>query len=258
MRDPLLATKVSLPLLRHPFVPRRETLTRLSAGLREGHLLTLISAPAGYGKTTTLRLWLEELSRPVAWVRLDKTDADLAQFLKYVLTALQRSVEHLGRTALEVVESAPDVNLPQVSRLLINDLHALAQPMLLVLDDYHVIENPEIDAFIDALLQQALHNLHLVITTREDPPLPLARLRVRNQLTELRAADLRFTPEEAAEFLNQVMGLNLSSVNITALDKRTEGWIAGLQLAAISMQGHQDITSFIESFTGSHRFVMDY
>ena len=246
MPDPLLATKVSLPLLRHPFVPRPEILTRLSAGLREDHLLTLISAPAGYGKTTTLRLWLEELSRPVAWVRLDKTDNEPSQFLTYVLTALQRSVENLGRTALEAVESAPDVNLPQVLRLLINDVHALAQPMLLVLDDYHLIENPAIDGFIDALLQQALPTLHLVITTREDPGLSLARLRVKHQLTEIRAADLRFSLEEASEFFTQVMAIQLSAQQVDTLEQRTEGWVAGLQLAAVSLKVRLDPEAFVE------------
>ena len=258
MPDPLLATKVSLPLLRHPFVPRREILTRLSAGLREDHLLTLISAPAGYGKTTTLRLWLEELSRPVAWVRLDKTDNELSQFLTYVLTALQRSVETLGRTALEVVELAPEVNLPQVSSLLINDVHALEQPMLLVLDDYHLIENPAIDGFIDALLQQAMHTLHLVITTREDPGLSLAHLRVKHQLTEIRAADLRFSLEEASEFFTKVMSIHLPEKQVDILEQRTEGWVAGLQLAAVSLKDSQDPEAFISAFRGTHRHVLDY
>lgn len=258
MPDPLLATKVSLPLLRQPFVPRREILTRLSAGLREDHLLTLISAPAGYGKTTTLRLWLEELSWPVAWVRLDKTDNDLSHFLKYVLTALQRSVENLGRTALEVVESAPDMNLPHVSSLLINDLYALAQPILLVLDDYHVIENPQIDAFIEALLQQAIHNLHLVITTREDPGLSLARLRVKHQLTEIRAADLRFSLDEAVEFFTKVMSIHLSEQQVDTLEQRTEGWVAGLQLAAVPLKANRDPEAFISAFRGTHRHVLDY
>jgi LuxR family maltose regulon positive regulatory protein len=256
--DPLLTTKVSLPLLRHPFVPRKEVLRRLSAGLKEHHLLALISAPAGYGKTTTLRLWLEELRRPVAWVRLETTDNELAQFLKYVLTACQRSVDTLGRTALEVVESAREVNLAHVSSLLINDLHALEQPLILVLEDYHLIENPAIDAFIVSLLQQEMQNLHLVLTTREDPGLPLAHLRVRNQLTEIRAADLRFSREEASEFFTKVMSVHLPEKQVAILAQRTEGWVAGLQLAALSLKENQAPEAFIHAFRGTHRHVLDY
>jgi LuxR family maltose regulon positive regulatory protein len=253
-----LATKVSLPLLRRPFVPRREILKRLNTGLAEGHLLTLISAPAGYGKTTTLRLWLGELGRPVAWVRLEQTDNDLPQFLKYVLAALQRSVDNLGRTALEVVESAREVNLAHVSSLLINDLHALEQPILLVLEDYHLIENPQIDAIIESLLRQAIQNLHLVITTREDPGLSLAHLRVKNQLTEIRAADLRFTLEEAIEFYTKVMSIHLPEKQVAILERRTEGWVAGLQLAALSLRDNRDPETFVSAFRGTHRHVLDY
>lgn len=258
MPDPLLATKVSLPLLRHPFVSRRELLKRLRTGLAGHHLLTLISAPAGYGKTTTLRLWLEELGRPVAWVRLEKTDNELSHFLKYVLTALQRSVDALGRPALEMVESAPEVDPSHVLSLLINDLYALEQPIILVLEDYHLIENPAIDAIIESLLHQAIQNLHLVITTREDPALPLAHLRVKNQLTEIRAADLRFSPEEASEFFTKVMAIHLPEQQVNLLSHRTEGWVAGLQLAALSLKENQDPEAFIRAFRGTHRHVLDY
>ena len=141
---------------------------------------------------------------------------------------------------------------------LLNEITTLPDDIVLVLDDYHVIEARPVDDALTFLLEHLPPSMHLVITTREDPQLPLSRLRARGQLTELRAADLRFTPSEAAEFLNPVMGLNLSAADIAALEERTEGWIAGLQLAAISMQGHQDASSFIQSFTGSHRFVMDY
>jgi LuxR family maltose regulon positive regulatory protein len=218
----------------------------------------LISAPAGYGKTTTLRLWLGELNRPVAWVRLEKSDNELPQFLKYMLTALQRSVDTLGRTALEVVESAREVNLSHVLSLLINDLHTLEQPIILVLEDYHLIENPAIDAIIESLLHQAIQNLHLVITTREDPGLSLAHLRVKNQLTEIRAADLRFTREEASEFFTKVMSIPLPEKQVDLLEQRTEGWVAGLQLAALSLKESQDPAAFISAFRGTHRHVLDY
>jgi LuxR family maltose regulon positive regulatory protein len=226
--------------------------------LRDNHLLTLISAPAGYGKTTTLRLWLGELSRPVAWVRLEKTDNELPQFLKYMLTALQRSVDTLGRAALEVVESAREVNLSHVSSLLINELHALEQPIILVLEDYHLIENPAIDALIASFLHQAIQTLHLVVTTREDPSLPLAHLRVKNQLTEIRAADLRFSREEASEFFTKVMSIHLPEKQVEILAQRTEGWVAGLQLAALSLKESQEPEAFISAFRGTHRHVLDY
>jgi LuxR family maltose regulon positive regulatory protein len=256
--DPLLATKITLPLLRHPLVPRQVALKRLSTGLRENHLLTLISAPAGYGKTTTLRLWLEEVKRPVAWVTLEKTDNQVPQFLKYVLAALQRSVDNLGRTASEALESAREVNSSLVSTLLVNDLYALEQPIILVLEDYHLIENPEIDAIIESLLHQGIQKLHLVITTREDPSLSLAHLRVKNQLTEIRAADLRFSPEEATEFFTKVMSINVSEKQVAILEQRTEGWIAGLQLAALSLRDSQDRETFVAAFRGTHRHVLDY
>ncbi|HMN31009.1 MAG TPA: hypothetical protein PKE45_22835, partial [Caldilineaceae bacterium] len=222
------------------------------------HLLTLISAPAGYGKTTTVRLWLEEVNRPVAWVRLEKTDNEVSQFLKYVLTALQRSVDTLGRSALELVESAGEVNLSHVSSLLINDLYALEQPVVLVLEDYHLIENPAIDALIDSLLRQAIQNLHLVITAREDPGLSLAHLRVKNQLSEIRAADLRFSGEEASEFFSKVMSIHLPEKQVDLLAQRTEGWVAGLQLTALSLKESQDPEAFISAFRGTHRHVLDY
>jgi LuxR family maltose regulon positive regulatory protein len=239
-------------------VPRREVLKRLSAGLGENRLLTLICAPAGYGKTTTLRLWLEEVNRPVAWVRLEKTDNELPQFLRYMLSALQRSVDNLGWTALEVVESARDVNRSHVSSLLINDLHALEQRVVLVLEDYHLIENPEIDAIIESLLHQAIQNLHLVITTREDPGFSLAHLRVKNQLTEIRAADLRFSRDEAVEFFTKVMSIHLPEKQVAILEQRTEGWVAGLQLAALSLRDNQNPETFISAFRGTHRHVLDY
>jgi LuxR family transcriptional regulator, maltose regulon positive regulatory protein len=255
---PLLATKVTLPLLRRPFVSRQDLLRRLSAGLAENHLLTFISAPAGYGKTTTLRLWLEELNRPVAWIRLEKSDNHLPQFLKYLLAALQHTVDHLGQTASEAIESPRELNLPQLLGLLINDLNALEQPIILVLEDYHLIENPEIAGIIESLLYQTIQNLHLVITTREDPDLSLARLRAKNQLTEIRAADLRFSLDEAGEFLTKVMSIHLSEKQIAILEQRTEGWIAGLQLAALSLKESHSPEAFIHAFRGTHRHVLDY
>lgn len=258
MDDPLLVTKFSLPILRHVLVPRIKVLNQLSQGIQDGHLLTLVSAPAGYGKTTTIRMWVEAAGCPVAWVALEHSDNDLKQFLTYVLTALQQAEDDLGQAALEVAENAPETNLQRILGLLINDLHNLEHPIILVLEDYHLIEDEKIDQAIELILNQAIANLHLVITTREDPSLPLTRLRVRNQLTEIRAIDLSFSLEEAVQFLSSVMRVNLSQEEMEILKNRTEGWVAGLQLAALSLKESRDPTKFVEAFRGTHRHVLDY
>ncbi len=258
MTEPLLATKVSLPILRHMLVPRREVLRRLDEGVRDGHLVTLVSAPPGYGKTTTVRMWVKETGCPVAWVRLEKSDNDLRQFLTYVLAGLQQARDGLGQAALDVVENAEGLNLQRSLGILINDFCDLDEPIILVLEDYHLIENEDVDQIIELMLNQAIPNLHLVITTREDPNLPLTRLRVRNQLTEIRAADLSFSLEEACEFLTNVMGTNLSAEDMSILRDRTEGWVAGLQLAALSVRERADPTKLVTAFRGTHRHVLDY
>ncbi len=258
MPDPLLMTKVSLPILRNIVVPREKILRQLHEGVQDRHLLTLVSAPAGYGKTTAIRMWVEEAGYPVAWVTLEKTDNDLKQFLLYVLTALQVAEADLGQAALEVVENTRETNLQRVLGLLINDLHDLDQPIILVLEEYHLIENEKIDQVIELMLNQAIANLHLVIATREDPNLPLTRLRVRNQLTEIRAADLSFSLEEAGEFFSNVLGVDLPKKEMEVLKNRTEGWVAGLQLAALSLKESSDPTKFVEAFRGTHRHVLDY
>jgi LuxR family maltose regulon positive regulatory protein len=259
MADALLATKVSLPLLRRSFVPRQKVLRRLQEGIQDGHLLTLVSAPAGYGKTTTIRLWVEEAGYPVAWVALEKADNDLRQFLTYLLAALQRAEDdHLGEAALEAVQNSAEVNPQRILGLLIHDLVGLERPLILVLEEYHLIENAQIDQFIEALLNQAVAKLHLVIATREDPNLPLTRLRARNQLTEIRAADLSFSLAETGEFFANVMGVNLPKQELAILKERTEGWAAGLQLAALSLKESADPTRFVEAFRGTHRHILDY
>ena len=258
MRDTLLLTKVSLPLLRNILVPRERVLRVLREGVQDGHLFTLVSAPAGYGKTTTIRMWVEKAGHPVAWVSLEKSDNDLKQFIAYVLTALQQVDDELGQAALEAVENVQEINLQQILGLLVNDLYALSQPIILVLEDYQLIENKNIDQFIELILNQAIVKLHLVITTREDPNLPLTRLRVRNQLTEIRAADLSFSLDEAGEFFSNVMGVNLPKRDMEILESRTEGWAAGLQLAALSLKESADRTKFVDAFRGTHRHVLDY
>jgi LuxR family maltose regulon positive regulatory protein len=256
MSTPVLATKLYVPPPRPKVVFRPRLVARLDEGLY--HKLTLISAPAGFGKTTLVSEWVASGERPVAWLSLDEGDNDLGRFLVYLVAALQTVMADMGEGLLAMLRSPQPPSIETMLTALLNEIAATPNNFILVLDDYHVLDAQPIDQALTFLLEHLPPQMHLVIATREDPQLPLARLRVQGQLTELRAADLRFTPSEAAEFLNQVMGLNLSAEAIAALETRTEGWIAGLQMAALSMQGRSDTASFIRAFTGSHRFVLDY
>ncbi len=256
MSVPVLATKLYIPPPQPNAVLRSRLVERLNAGLHRK--LTLISAPAGFGKTTLVREWVASRGRPVAWLSLDEGDTDPNRWLTYLIAALQTVSKQVGQEMLGALQSPQPPAIETLLTTLLNDIAAIPEPFVLVFDDYHVIDARRVDDAITFLLEHLPPQMHLIITTREDPRLPLARLRARGQLTELRAADLRFTYSEAAEFLNRAMGLNLSEETIAALESRTEGWIAGLQLAAISMQGHEDTSGFVASFTGSHRFILDY
>src|SRR3989454_2652724 len=259
MPTPILATKLYIPPLRPHVVIRPRLIERLNEGLH--HKLILISAPAGFGKTTLVSAWVEGIERSrarTAWLSLDEGENDPARFLTYLVAALQTIAANIGEGVSGVLQSPQPPPPEAMLTTLLNDLATIPDHFVLVLDDYHVIEAKAVDQALTFLLEHLPPHMHLVIATREDPSLPLARLRVGGYLTEVRAVDLRFTPSEAAVFLNQVMGLPLSAEDIASLETRTEGWIAGLQLAAISMQGQKDVTSFIKSFTGSHNFVMDY
>ena len=256
MFAPILATKLYTPPPRPRIVLRPHLTDRLNEGLQRR--LTLVSAPAGFGKTTLLSDWLAGCGRPAAWLSLDEGDSDPTRFLSYLVAALQTIAPNIGEGVLGALRSPRPPPTESILTPLLNDIAAVEHDFVLVLDDYHAIDAKPVDDALAFLLEHLPPRMHLVIATREDPQLPLARLRARDQLAELRAADLRFTPSEAAEFLNRAMGLNLSADDIAALETRTEGWIAGLQLAAISMRGHEDAAGFIESFTGSHHFVLDY
>jgi LuxR family maltose regulon positive regulatory protein len=256
MATAVLATKLYIPPPRPHLVLRPRLMARLNEGLHGK--LTLISAPAGFGKTTLVSAWLAGRERPAAWLSLDEADHEPARFLTYLIAAVQTIAAQIGKGVGGLLHSPQPPPIESLLTTLLNDLAALPDPFVLVLDDYHVLDAKPIDKALTFLLDHLPPQMHLVIATREDPQLPLARFRVGGHLTEVRVADLRFTPAEAAEFLTQVMGLPLSADEIAALERRTEGWIAGLQLAAISLQGHQDTASFIQSFTGSHHFVMDY
>jgi LuxR family transcriptional regulator, maltose regulon positive regulatory protein len=254
----ILATKLYIPPPRAKIVLRPRLIEQLSEGLSSGCKLTLISASAGFGKTTLVSEWVACCKRPVAWLSLDEADNDPVRFLTYLVSALQTLGANIGEGVLGVLQSPQPPSIESILTTLLNEITTIPDNFIFVLDDYHIIDSKPVDNALTFLLEHLPPRIHLVIATREDPPLPLARLRARGQLTELRAADLRFTPAETAEFLNQMMGLNLSAENIAALEARTEGWIAGLQLAALSMQGRSDAASFIKSFTGSHHFILDY
>ncbi len=288
MSAPILATKLYIPPPRPKIVLRPRLIERLNEGLAAGCRLTLISASAGFGKTTLVSEWIEDCRLKTAdpklntigstrstnqqseinnsqfcWLSLDESDNDPTCFLRYLVAALQTIAPNIGEQVLVVLQSAqsPSTQPPSTESILtalLNEISTIPDKFTLVLDDYHVIDAKPVDDALAFLLEHLPPQMHLVIATREDPHLPLARLRARGQLTELRVADLRFTPSEAADFLNQVMGLNLPAGDISTLESRTEGWIAGLQLAALSMQGHQDVSSFIRAFAGDHRYIVDY
>lgn len=256
MNVPILATKLHVPLQRTQVVRRQRLIERLNEGLERK--LTLISAPAGFGKTTLIGEWAAGCDRPVAWLSLEERDNETTRFLSLLVAALRTIAENIGGSVLSVIQSAQSPSVESVLTILINAIAALPYKIVLVLDDYHAMDAKPIDDVLVFLLEHLPPQMHLVIATRENPQFALGRLRARGHLTELRAADLRFTPGEAATFLNQVMNLRLTADEIAALETRTEGWIAGLQLAALSMQGREDIPAFIRAFAGDNRYIVDY
>lgn len=256
MSIPILATKLYIPQPGSKVVLRPHLTERLNEGAHRK--LTLISAPAGFGKTTLVSEWVAVCERPVAWLSLDEGDNDPARFLTYLITALQTIIPNIGEKVVDVLQSPQPPSTESILTTLLNEITIFRDNFVLVLDDYHAIDAKPVDHALTFLLEHLPSQMHLVISTREDPGLPLARLRAGGHLSELRIKDLRFTIAEATGFLNQVMGLSLPTGDVAVLEARTEGWIAGLQLAAISMKGHKDTASFIESFAGSHQFVMDY
>jgi len=267
--EQLLSTKLFIPTARQELVHRPRLIERLDEGLHRK--LTLISAPAGFGKTTLVTEWLDSLRLDtpkeeqtlyrITWFSLDKSDNDPARFLSYLISALN-PVEgvntSIGEGALSMIHSPQPPPPETILTSVINDISSLSEKIILIIDDYHLIESQQVHDALAFLLDHLPRQIHMVIATREDPPLLLGRLRARDQLTELRAANLRFNSSEAAEFLNQVMTLNLSDEDLDLLENRTEGWIAGLQLAAISLRDHEDATSLIKAFSGSHRLVLDF
>lgn len=276
---PLLGTKLRAPRPRRQLVPRERLVDELRTGSATMPRLVLVSAPAGFGKTTLLTQWLtpgraedpDQDRRPhalrVAWLSLDADDAEPRVFLTHLVAALQATDPEVGAEARALMDSERGVPVEDVVASLVSDLDALAGATVVALDDYHVIDDAEVHRAVAFLLDHLPPQVTVAMTTRADPPLPLPRLRARGELLEVRAADLRFTAEEADDFLNRVMGLRLEPDQVAALENRTEGWAAGLQLAALSVRGHttssgdpaaEGIAAFVAAFTGSHRFVLDY
>jgi len=253
---PILTTKFYIPPPRPKAVQRKRLLQRLTEGVHRK--LTLIAAPAGFGKTTLISEWVANCGYPVAWVSLDDKDSDPIRFLSYVIAALQTINSSIGADLETSLQSPQPPPINVMLTTVLNDIATISDKFLLVLDDYHALDNQAIDDAVGFLIDYLPPHMHLVLVTREDPQLPLSRLRARGQLMEFRAADLRFNADEAVEFLNTAMGLDLSLEHINALETRTEGWIAGLQLAALSVQGKSDVHEFITAFTGDNRYIVDY
>ena len=259
MVTPLLETKFYVPKWRRGLVPRPRLSDRLNRGAESK--LTLVSAPAGFGKTTLLADWLAAVAvdgRTVTWLSLDQSDNHPASFWTYLIAALQTAEPHIGASAISLLQSPQPPPIETVLATLLNELTRISHDVVLVLDDYHVIDARDIHDGMVFLLDHLPPRLHLVIASRADPALPLARLRARGELVEIRAEDLRFTPDEAATYLKDTMGLDVTPSEVAALEERTEGWIAALQLAALSMQGRDDVAGFIAGFAGDDRYIVDY
>jgi LuxR family transcriptional regulator, maltose regulon positive regulatory protein len=255
-RDVLLATKLHLPRTRPGFVARPRLADRLTPA--HGRELTLVCAPAGFGKTALLADWASGSGRPVAWLSLDAGDNDPARFWRHVAAALDGMRPGIAARVAALLQGLQPTSFEAVVATLVNELAGVAEEVVLVLDDYHLIQAPAVHESVGFLLEHLPASLRLVVASRVDPPLPLARLRARGQLVELREHDLRFTEAEAAELLGAAVGAELPEGAVAALTARTEGWAAGLQLAALSLQGRSDIGAFVEGFSGSHRYVLDY
>ena len=276
--SPLLVSKLYPPPYRTSLVPRSRLVKRFEEGLRSGRKVTLVCAPAGFGKTTLVVEWLETFqksqanfnlslengSKSLGWLSLEPSDDDLFIFLRYLLAALQSVIPGVGQITQDLLDSSRPLPYESLLSPLMNDLFQVNTPLFLVLDDYHCIHEPLIHEAVTFLLERQPPAMHTIIISRQDPLLPLARWRARGQLMDIRLGELRFDASETAEFLNRTMGLNLAASDVSALEARTEGWIAGLQMAAISMQQTEpendtaSAAEFIRAFTGDDRFIMDY
>jgi len=256
MKTDLLDSKFYYPPHRLDFVSRPQILESLDAGL--SRKLTLVSAPAGFGKTTLVSEWVRDCGHPIAWLSLDKNDNDPSRFLIYLIAALQRIYPEIGVDVQAALEESLSPNFEFLLTRLISEMGRLPEKFIIVIDDYHLINAKSVHDVINFLIEYLPVTVHLVICGRADPPLPISRLRVQGEVNEVRTTQLRFTKKEVTTFLNDHMGFDLSSDGIAALEARTEGWVASLKLAALSMQGREDWSEFIAEFSGSNRFIIDY
>jgi LuxR family transcriptional regulator, maltose regulon positive regulatory protein len=262
MVTPPFTTKLYVPLPRPDLVARPHLVERLNASLpRAGHFsrrLTVAAAPAGFGKTTLIAEWLRQTQYPFTWLSLDEHDNDPNRFLVYLIAALQRLQAEFGASVQSYLQSPQPPPPEAIAAALVHELSAMPTPFIVALDDFHTIQNPIIHQQINALLDYQPRHMHLVIISREDPPLPISRWRAQGQVTEIRQTDLCFSQQETSEFLHRTTGLSFSDEEVEALAHRTEGWVVGLQMAALSLQGASDVKGFIRSFTGSQRYILDY
>ena len=258
MAIPIPVTKFYIPPLHPGFVNRSRLLLRLNEGLSLGKKLTLISAPAGFGKSSLVSDWIRHCRQPAAWVSLDEGDQDPLRFLTYCCASIKKTSTKIGNDAWSMLQSPQPPAIETIQATLINEISTAPEDFILVLDDYHLVASKAVDEVLAFLLEYLPSQMHIVITTREDPALPIAQLRARDQLTEIHTSDLRFSRSEVKEFLNQTMHLRLSAEEISILETRTEGWVSGLQLAALSMRGQEKVHEFIQTFAGDHRYILDY
>jgi LuxR family maltose regulon positive regulatory protein len=262
LAETLLKTKFYIPSIRPDLVSRQRLIEKLNKGLHRK--LTLISAPAGFGKTTLVAEWLNRESvkeYQTAWLSLDEGDNDSIRFLSYFITTMigAKGLDlDFGESVLSMLQSTQPTSTDTILSLLINDIASSSSKILIVLDDYHLISAQHVHEAVTYFLENLPPQVHLVIVSRENPPLKLARIRGMDQITELRAIDLRFSYSEASDFLNKSLQLKLTAEDIQTLTARTEGWVTGLQMAGISLKGREDPANFIQSFSGSHRFILDY
>ena len=254
--DPILKTKLQIPYTRPRLVHRPRLHEKVVLGMQGP--LTLVTAPAGFGKTTLIASCVKECGMAAAWLSLDKNDNQIERFLRYLIAALQTAENTIGHEIQQMLAAAQGFSTEAILANLINDLTSIPVPITLILDDYQFLSSSTIHDGVTFLLEHCPINFHLVIASRSDPPLPLSRLRARAQMVELRASDLSFTEAEAAQFLNDIMGLQLDAQSVSALEKRTEGWVAGLQMAALSMRDRKDLTGAIAEFSGTNRYILDY
>ncbi len=255
---PILRTKLYIPQPRPNIIPRTHLYHRIDEAIQSNHHLILVSAPAGFGKSTLLGHWASESAFPVVWYSLDEGDNDRTRFLTYLITSLQRLDPEIGKSAFSLVQSPQSPPIEEILTSLLNDLVDYKGRIPIILDDYHLIILPEVHDVIEYLLEHVPASVHLIIATRSDPPFAMARMRSRNLLTELTEFDLRFREDETTTYLNHIMGLGLTEEQVEALEQQTEGWIAGLQMVALSMQSHESASQFIQSLSGTHRHILDY